>query len=297
MIPPDATPLGPETHDRSLEFHTYKDDLDMQLLHPNTGDAAYIFRVPRNPGDEVFALHKGTKLDPIVAAVRFKGYFSGELSVGDSSQGIPWGVWEQPDTRAYTSFAIKVSGEERRYRWLKTTKTKRTGTIKMSAFDVWVLKDITDLPSTQAVSAQAVLSSKGDDVATLSLELDIENRPRLRDKILGRGSSNDEAGDTQKGVILFEQELQPSARDAAIALVLALCHRDRAITKEQGLGPNIGIKPPRHAKYIAGLAVGGLGGGAIYAAGPGFGGGAIASGGFSGGGGDCGGGGGGGGGC
>ncbi|KAG8631847.1 hypothetical protein KVT40_000987 [Elsinoe batatas] len=254
--------LGTSFESRGLELHAYKQDLDLHLVHPATQQGAYLFRVPRNPGDEVFALHSGNKLDPVVAAVRFRGYFSGDLTIGNPAHGSAWGQWEQPSSRAYTAFRATTSKGERKYRWVKTRHTKRTGLVKLTAYHVWVLKDVTEL---------TVASNNSDcDVATLSLEADLENRPSLRDKILDRENGEDH-GKTLKGVLHFEKQLPPAVKDAAVVLILALWSRDRSIEEHQPLAPHIDINEPKNAKYMASMVAGAVGGAGLAAAGGGIG--------------------------
>lgn len=139
----------------------------------------------------------------------------------------------------------------------------------------------------------------GPTLATLTFEPDTSSGAgKLKDKLLRRGKNgeDEDARQESKGLLTFQKQLEPRLQDVAIALLLALCHRDRQLGNKEELGPCIELKPPKNAKMYAGAAAGGLAFGGYGAASMmGFG---VGMGGFAGGvGGDCGGGGGGGGGC
>ncbi|PNS15023.1 hypothetical protein CAC42_2252 [Sphaceloma murrayae] len=281
-----TSPSGTNVEDRGLQLHAQQSDPDIQLKHPSSDTPVYVLSAPRDPGDQVFALHRGSKLDPVVAAIRFEGYFRGDLTLGDPNEGSPWGQWEQPSTKAYTAFSVHTSTGEHRFRWQRTGHSKRTGAIKLSGYHVWVLKEMTD------ASANAHADQLGD-IATLSLEREADSGDSsLKDKLLKRGKEKADDYDPHRGTLHFYRRLHPGAQDAAIALLLALWHRDRSIKEKKPLDPHSTIKEPKTAKQMAGLAGGSMfaGVGTMGA----FGGVGLASGAWDGGGGDCGGGGGGG---
>ncbi|TKX22489.1 hypothetical protein C1H76_5271 [Elsinoe australis] len=301
LVPPHS--VGPE-----YELHEITNDLDIQLKRPGYLQADYHFHIPRQPGDENFALHRGSnKLDPILATIKYHGYFAGELTDGAASPTSPWTEWEQSLTQARTTFTVPTGPlpdpNATKYRWKKTPRSKRTGLIKISPYATWELHEVT--PSTIEAAGLGRttrpmnINVAGPTLATLTFEPDTSSGAgKLKDKLLRRGKNgeDEDARQESKGLLTFQKQLEPRLQDVAIALLLALCHRDRQLGNKEELGPCIELKPPKNAKMYAGAAAGGLAFGGYGAASMmGFG---VGMGGFAGGvGGDCGGGGGGGGGC
>ncbi|PNS18127.1 Autophagy-related protein 37 [Sphaceloma murrayae] len=261
-------------------LHDIRHDLDIQLRQPDSENVAYLLHIPRQPGDEDFTLHQGTnKLDPVIVAVKFEGYFSGTFLHGNPSSALSWTQWEQPLTNSYTAFTVTTKLGDRSYRWNKT-EGKRIGRITVSHYPIWALHEVTSSSASQNTPRES------KPVAQLSLE---PSHGGIKDKLLNRDKDP-----TYKGDLVVDASLDPAVRDVAIALVMALWHRDRQILDKQKLAPCLELKPSKNARYNAGMGgvgvLGGLGLGFITA-------GAGGLGGYGGGGGDCGGGGGGGGGC
>lgn len=223
----NGTPDGASLHYQLIKADG--DDVDVQLKDAGTGRSVYHLHLTREDETTVehLTLHDGDSTSsPVAAAVNFLSPASGEILSKTSADSSPPLTYDAPRNAIYTQFTILEPA--RKLRWYKTYQTpRRIPYIKRpQGYILWMLQDITSVPAERTTSLSDPV---GTTLATLRLQV-----PDQTQIVQGVFIPKDGA---EIGNLVWITLIDRTTQDLAIALVLALWHRDRQMFMAQPLAP------------------------------------------------------------